>query len=190
MNRFQTNDRGVTLVETMIAVLVAFIAIAAIGTVVFSSMVTNENQGLEGTRLTALAQAKMEALLALPYGDTTTNTTGLTDLGFQVGLTSNASTDLNLLPGCGTIGADFGYVDFLDKNGSPFAQSCAAVSAGGYGYERRWKITDVILPALPGTYGLKQITVVVYDLNAINTSGSTNPAGYAPYVTLTSFKSQ
>lgn len=189
---FEGNDRGVSLVETMIAVLVAFIAMSSMGAVIFSAMVANKNQGTETTRMTALAREKLEQLTRLTYNDTTTNTTLITDTGWDVGLTSSSSTDLDRLaddcqdlqpchtPACpGTGDANVGYVDFLDNDGQPLAGDCATAVASGFGYERRWKIVDV-----PGITGLKQITVVVYAPNAVRAGGA------MPTVAVTTFKSQ
>jgi hypothetical protein len=175
-------DRGVTMVETMIAILVAFIAMASVGSVIFSAMVANKNQGTEGSRETVLAQQKMEELLRLNFADVSTNTTLITDTSWSIGLTPNPSTDLNYLTSCPSSGADIGYVDFLDANGYALAGSCTSVIAQTYGYERRWEITDV-----SGVSGLRQITVVVYAPNAVNTGArGTTP----PSVALTSLKSQ
>jgi hypothetical protein len=177
------NDRGVSLVETMIAVLVAFITMSSLGAVIFSAMVANKNQGTEMTRMTALAREKIEQLTRLPYSNTTTNTTLITDTGWDVGLTSNAGTDLTLLPlsdPCPMPGnPNVGYVDYLDNDGQALAGDCATATASGVGYERRWKIVDVA-----GVTGLKQVTVVVYSANAVSAGGA------IPMVSVTTFKSQ
>lgn len=175
------SERGGSLVETMIAVLVAFIAMSSVGAVVFSAMVQNKNEGAETTRMTALAREKMEQLLWLAYNDTTTNTTLITDSGWSVGLRANPATDLDQLTGCPAGGsANEGYVDFLDSEGVPLRGTCATATAGGFAYVRRWRITEQIT----GPPGLKQITVVVYAMNAVRAGGQ------LPVVSLTSFKSQ
>jgi type II secretory pathway pseudopilin PulG len=178
--RIRQRDKGVSLVETMIAVLVAFIVMSSVGAVIFSSMVANKNQGTEVTRMTALAQEKMEQLVRLRFTDTTTNTTLITDSGWSIGLTPNPSTDLGQLtacPGAGT--ANVGYVDFLDNNAQPLSGLCDDAVASGFGYQRRWRVTSV-----SGVTGLKQITVVVYAPNAVRASGA------PPTVSLTTLKSQ
>jgi hypothetical protein len=180
---FQRDERGVSLVETMIAVLVAFIAMSSIGAVIFSAMVANKNQGAETTRMTALAQEKIEQLARLSYTDVTTNTTLITDTGWAIGLTvtANPFTVLDQLGACPGVGSpNIGYVDFLDNNGQPLSGVCATATAGGFGYVRQWKITT----AIAGPPGLKQITVVVYAPNAVNAGGP------MPWVALTTFKSQ
>ncbi len=178
--RTERTSRGVSLVETMIAILVAFIVMSSIGAVVFSTMVANKNQGTEVTRMTALAQEKVEQLVRLGYSDTTTNTTLINDSGWVLGLTANSSTDLVQLSDCPAAGtANVGYVDFLDDEGQPMSGDCATAVASGFGYQRRWKITNV-----SGVTGLKQISVVVYAQNAVRAGGAT------PSVSMTTLKSQ
>ncbi|HUU12726.1 MAG TPA: hypothetical protein VM182_03335 [Terriglobia bacterium] len=174
------NDRGVSLVETMIAVLVAFITMSSLGGAIFIAMVTNKNQGTETTRMTALAREKIEQLTRLSYSNTTTNTTLITDTGWNVGLTSNSFSDVTQLSACPLSGdPNVGYVDFLNTNSQPLAGACSAAIASGYGYERRWRIADV-----SGVTGLKQISVVVYAPNAVRAGGA------MPTVAVTTFKSQ
>jgi Tfp pilus assembly protein PilV len=165
----QPTDRGASLVEAMIAILVAFVAMAGIGTAVFRASITNKNQGTEQARLTVLAQEKMEELLRLSYGQVTTNTTLITNSGWAVGLSAGGGTAK--LPGtdptteCAAAGAQ-GYVDFLDKNGiplgatnSPIGTTCVDAmtntNANGtgapYTYQRRWQITDLWGNPLPTT---------------------------------------
>ncbi len=178
--RIDRTNRGVSLVETMIAVLVAFIVMSSVGAVVFSSMVANKNQGTEVTRMTALAQEKMEQLVRLSFGDTSTNTTLVSDTGWAIGLTPNTSTNLDQLAACPASGtANVGYVDFLDNDAQPLAGACADAFVSGFGYQRRWKVTNV-----PSVAGLKQVTVIVYSLNAVRASGA------PPTVALTTLKSQ
>ena len=178
--RIESSSRGVSMVETMIAILVAFVVMSSVGAVVFSTMVANKNQGTEVTRMTALAQEKVEQLVRLGYADTTTNTTLITDSGWAIGLTASAATDLNQLADCPAGGtANVGYVDFLDNEGQPLSGDCATAVAAGFGYQRRWKITNVT-----GVTGLKQISVVVYAPNAVRAGGAT------PSVSMTTLKSQ
>ncbi len=50
------DDRGVSLPETMIAVLIALIGVFGLGSLVFQATATNKNQGTETTRATIYAQ--------------------------------------------------------------------------------------------------------------------------------------
>ena len=176
----ERKDCGVTLVETMIAILIAFIVMSSLGAVVFSAMVANKNQGTETTRMTSLAQEKTEQLLRLGYSNTTTNTTLITDPGWSIGLTANSATNLAQLTDCPPTGSpNMGYVDFLNNDGQPLSGGCSTAVASGFGYQRRWKIANVA-----GVIGLKQITVVVYAPNAVRAGGAT------PSVSITTLKSQ
>jgi hypothetical protein len=178
--RVRESESGVSLIETMIAILVAFIAMASVGAVVFNAMVSNKNQGTEIARMTSMAQEKIEELNRLPYDDATTNTTLISDTNWNVGLTPNTGTDLDYISGCPSTSTNIGYVDFLDANGLALSGgTCAAAIANGYSYERRWRTTTVT-----GVTGLKQITVVVYAPNAVRTGAQ------MPVVTLTTLKSQ
>jgi len=173
-------DRGVTLIETMIAILVAFVVMSSLGAVVFTAMVANKNQGTEVTRMTGLAQEKAEQLLRLGFANTSTNTTLISDPGWAIGLTASSATTLTQLTDCPAAGSpNVGYVDFLDDNGQPLAGDCSTAVATGFGYQRRWKIANV-----PGVVGLKQMTVVVYAPNAVRAGGAT------PSVSITTLKSQ
>lgn len=59
------DERGTTLIETMIAVLIAMIGVFGVGYVVFLATATNKNQGTETTRAVIYAQDKLEKLLSL-----------------------------------------------------------------------------------------------------------------------------
>lgn len=178
--RIKRTDQAVSLIETMIAILIAFVVMSSVGAVIFSTMVENKNQGTEVTRMTALAQEKVEQLTRIGYSNTTTNTTLITDTGWAIGLTSNSSTDLTKLSACPTSGSsNVGYVDFLDIGGQPLSGDCATIVSGGFAYQRRWKITNV-----SGVSGLKQIVVIVYALNAVRAGGA------VPTVSMTTLKSQ
>src|SRR5688572_16953654 len=76
MNRFEqvaslhSKDTGFSLLETMVALMIVFVAAAGLlplGIVAFS---TSENQGHLSARAAEYAQDKLEQLLALSYGDT------------------------------------------------------------------------------------------------------------------------
>jgi hypothetical protein len=142
----QPSERGVSLVETMVAILVAFIAMAGIGVAVFRASVTNKNQGTEQALLTVLGQEKMEELLRLSYGDVSTNTTLISDSGWAKGLTAGGG--VAMLPGtdpsteCAAANSQ-GYVDFLDVNGVPVKGACASALGSAYAYQRRWTIADL-----------------------------------------------
>lgn len=179
-------DRGVTLAETMIAVLIALVGVFSLGSVIFQSTATTQNQGTEVTRTTIYAQDKMEKLLSLNFTSCTQsaslqpadcNATGITASGWTQGLLAGGA--LSPLPAtCPSSGASVGYVDYLDASGIQLTgTSCSALSGTVSSYIRMWQIAD-----LPSTGGpaVKNVTVAVYSQNAIGSVGG------KPIVTVTS----
>ncbi len=196
-----TPDRGVTLIETMIAVLIALIGVFSLGALIFQATVVNKNQGAEVTRAAIYAQDKMEKLLSFggPGAANTTianyltctqgvatnpaacNSSGIAASGWNTGLVADSLTQLwPIQITCPTSGDSVGYVDYLDYNGNQVAgNSCAAISASSsIGYVRMWQITDVSA----GPPVMKQVNVAVYSLAAVGTAGPT----LKPVVVLTS----
>jgi Tfp pilus assembly protein PilV len=201
------DDRGITIIETMFAVTLALIGVFGVGNVIYVATSTSKNQGTETTRATIYAQDKMEKLLSLAsvpvLGVTTAsfsnctqpastqlasyadcNTTGITGSGWATGLLAGGTTS-PMPTSCGS--ATAGYTDYLDASGSQLTgASCSSATANGFSYVRMWQISDA------NTFGsnpaLKQITVVVYSMSAIDTaiSASTSPA---PLAVLTSYVS-
>jgi type II secretory pathway pseudopilin PulG len=173
-------SRGITLIETMAAVVVALIGVFSLGSVIFVASATDKNQGSEATRATVYAQDKIESLLALNFSQctqapsaqpVTCNTTGISAGSWTHGLLAGGAIS-PASPSCGSSGSNVGYQDFLMSSGSQFTgTSCAAVT-GPIAYVRQWQITD--LTPFSGGPSLKQITVAVYSMNAINQLGG-NP---------------
>lgn len=186
----QSSARGFSLVETMIAVFIALIAVFGLGTVIFIASVTSKNQGSEATRATIYAQDKIEKLLSLDFNtnpadmnscDQTAssqpascNTTGITGSSWTQGLLAGGST--SPMEFCAS--AAPGYEDFLDANGIQLTGSGCSALSGTPSYIRQWQITDLTQPS--GVPPMKQITVTVYSLNAENSLGG------KPIVVLTS----
>jgi hypothetical protein len=189
----QAQERGVSLIETLIAVLIAVIGLFSLGALIFQGTVTNKNQGTEVTRATIYAQDKMEKLLSLDFASCTQsassqpascNTTDISATGWTEGLLA-AGTLGPLQATCPASGASVGYIDFLDSNGlqlpgSTAATSCSGIVAANITYVRMWQITDL---ASTGGPALKQISVAVYSQSA------TNVGAGKPIVLLTSLLS-
>jgi len=198
------DDRGVTLVETMIAVLIALIGVFGLGSLVFQATATNKNQGTETTRATIYSQDKMEKLLSigtLSSVSTTNftsctaaassqpagcNTTGISDSGWTQGLLSGGQSG-PIQTTCPTSGASVGYIDYLNANGAQVTGACSAIAAAVPAYIRQWQIVDLTSsttpPAATGGPAVKQITVAVYSQVAVNAVGG------KPVVVLTSLLS-
>jgi len=172
MKMSSRNQRGASLIETMIAlVLLSIGLLGAMGLISFA-VTQNWNMGDRSTRTTEYAQDKMEQLLALNFTDGSSNTTvypttatGGTGLG---GVMSGNST-------VGGVTSGFPvsqYVDYIDSSGSLQTTSTDAV------YVRQWMIST------NASGNLKTVTVVV---NAVSSS---NGGGGTPATTLVSMKSQ
>jgi hypothetical protein len=142
------DDRGVTLVETIMAALIATVAIFGLGGLVFQVTAVSKNQGSETTRSVVFAQDKMENLLALAaykipgsglpdFVDCTQplstpqpsacNTTNINDPGWTTGLVAGGGITLPPTPlvyDCMSISASSrGYIDYLDINGTQLPQA-------------------------------------------------------------------
>jgi Tfp pilus assembly protein PilV len=141
--RFGSED-GTTLVETIIALTVLVVAIVGLMGMVTLTAKLTEDQGHLAARATEYAQDKMEQLLALKYGDSTSNTavfpaTAAGGTGLAIGGTSDPN------------GAAAGYVDWLDGNGNLLAGNGVTAPANWF-YKRVWQVS-------PAAVNLKQVTV-------------------------------
>jgi type II secretory pathway pseudopilin PulG len=137
---------GFTLVETMVALCLLLVAAAGVLPLGLLAVKTTENQGHLMARTTEYAQDKLEQLMALSWGDSTSDTrvfpaTELNGSGLTVGGSSDPDNPVAL------------YVDYLDRDGTLLASESVAVPDGWY-YKRVWSVTS------PQAQ-LKQITVSV-----------------------------
>src|SRR5262249_27144972 len=109
----------------------------------------------------------MEQLLALSYGDGTTNTTVFPATG-------TGGTGLSPGGGVDPANAVAGYVDYLDPSGI-ILPATGGIPPGGWSYIRLWQISSP-------SPGLKRITVRVASAIKIGSLGRT------PQSTLTTLK--
>jgi hypothetical protein len=144
IDRLRAQD-GVTLIETVVATGILLVAMSGLVSVAFVATTSTENQGHLAARTTEYAQDKMEQLLALTYGDATSNTAAFP-------ATNAGGTGLAVGGGLPPAVPVNGYVDYLDVNGNLLGGGVNA-PANWY-YKRVWKVE---LPA--GSVNLKQITV-------------------------------
>jgi prepilin-type N-terminal cleavage/methylation domain-containing protein len=136
---------GFSLLETMVALSILLVAAAGLlplGVIAFS---TSENQGHLSARAAEYAQDKLEQLMALSYGDTTSDTRvfpapEIGGSGLTLGGSSNPAAPVAA------------YVDYLDIDGTLIPSPSGAPPAGWY-YQRVWRVA-----AMPQA-NLKQITV-------------------------------
>jgi len=169
--REQRGERGATLIETVIAILILTIGVTGVMGLLAFSLTQNWNQGDRATRTTEYAEDKMEQLMALTFTDGASNTTvyptqasGGTGLGGT--MTGNSTV------GGVTAGSPVSqYVDYIDGSGN------LSTSSTGATYIRQWSIST------NATANLKTITVTVRGAFSVANAP-------LPTTTLVSMKSQ
>lgn len=138
----KARESGTTLIETMVALAILLIVATGLMSVAGIAVTTTETQGHLAARTAEYAQDKMEQLLALRFGDNTSNTAP------AVGFITTNTGGSGLGPGgsLNTAAPAAQYVDYLDISGNPVGP------AANWEYVRVWQVTS-----LSGT--LKQISV-------------------------------
>ncbi len=144
-------EQGFSLVETVFALsllLVVALGLLPLGVI---ATTTTENQGHLSARTTEYAQDKLEQLLALSWGDSTSDTRVFpaADLGGS-GLTIGGSADPDNPVAL--------YVDYLDLDGS------LVPADGAWFYKRVWSVTSPVAQ-------LKQVTVTAIVRTAVGSVG-------------------
>lgn len=151
-------EAGTTLIEVVVASAILVTLMAGLMSMAGLAISTTENQGHLAARTTEYAQDKMEQLLALQYGDVTSDTrnfpaTNTGGTGLAVGGSYNVDSPVA------------SYVDYLDANGNLCGSTGAACVAptgttapSGWFYKRVWKIDDQSSDATIAAH-LKRITV-------------------------------
>jgi len=160
------SQAGFSLLETMIATALLTTVATGLLCVAVLATTTTESQGHLAARTTEYAQDKMEQLLALAYGDGTSDTTVFPaansgGTGLTVGGSSNPSAPVSQ------------YIDFLDADGNLLV-AVGTTPPAGRCYKRVWQISSP-------SANLKQVTVT-----AIVASGSSH--GQVPQSTVTALK--
>ena len=164
--RLQSND-GFTLLETLCAL--GLLAVVAAGVLPLGLIATKmtENQGHLVARTTEYSQDKLEQLLALAYGDSTSDTrvfpaTSTGGTGLAVGGSTNTGAPVD------------GYVDYLDANGNVLASGVNAPA--NWFYMRAWQVSTP-------RANLKQVTVT-----AIVRAAAAGGTGSIPQSTVSALK--
>jgi len=137
-------ETGFSLIEVVIALCVLLIVAVGLLPLGVVATTTTENQGHLTARTTEYAQDKLEQLLALSYGDTTSDTrvfpaTELNGSGLTIGGSADPDAPVEF------------YADYLDINGT-LIPSAGNVAPANWFYKRVWSVSS---PAA----NLKQITV-------------------------------
>lgn len=164
------NQKGFSILETVFAL--AILMVVALGLLPLGVIATTntENQGHLMARTTEYAQDKMEQLLALKFGDVTSDTrvfpaSSTGGSGLANGGSSNPDAPVA------------NYVDYLDIDGTLLTSTGTTAPANWF-YKRVWNVAFVT-----GSTTLKQITVTTTVKNAVG------GAGRLPRATVTSVKS-
>lgn len=127
-------ERGVSLIETMVALGILLVVAAGTMPLAIMSLNSTENQGHLTARSAEYAQDKLEQLMALSFGDTVTDTRVFPAVpaggsGLSVGGSSDPAAPVDP------------YVDYLSADGALLA------SAGGppadWFYQRVWRVEEV-----------------------------------------------
>ena len=161
-----------TLIETVIALAMLFVAAIGIMSIAVVATLTTENQGHLAARTAEYAQDKMEQLLSLAYADAQTDTTL-----FPAGATGGTGL---ILGGSSDPAAPVtGYKDYLDVTGTPLALGGGGAAPANWYYIRVWQIST---PA--GSNLVKQITVSSKVRYSVGGAG----AGALAQATLSSLK--
>ena len=144
-------NNGFSLLETMVGLALLLIVAAGALPLATVAFATSENQGHLSSRSAEYAQDKLEQLMALAYGDTTSDTRVFpaNDVGGS-GLTIGGSSD----PAAPVAQ----YVDYLDLSGA-LLPSANGQPPNGWYYQRVWQVSTVAAPGGGVRANLKQITV-------------------------------
>ena len=103
---------GTTILETVIALGVLLVATVGVTTMATVAITATENSGHEAARAAEYAQDKMEQLIGLSFGDSTSDTT-------QFPAVSTGGTGLSVGGGTDPNNPVASYTDYLDANGNP-----------------------------------------------------------------------
>jgi type II secretory pathway pseudopilin PulG len=129
-----SNDAGSTLVEVIVSMLIMATLAAGLLSMSAIALTQSENQGHLAARTAEYAQDKMEQLLVLSYGNSTSDTRlfpapAAGGTGLAVGGSNNPATPV------------VGYADYLDANGNLLVSTSVTPPANWF-YQRVWQVTQ------------------------------------------------
>lgn len=180
-------EAGITLIETVIALAILFVATAGLMGLGVLGTITTENQGHLATRTTEYAQDKMEQLLSLAFGDNQTDTISTDCVLYLVNADCSDPSrgEVGIAVGGSTTARTDHYVDYLSAKGEPLGGGTAGPP--GWFYERRWEVcflqADGVTCNATATH-LKRITVWTTVRSVIGQ----NTVGLQPVAILSSYK--
>ena len=156
------DESGMTLIESMVAMLIMLVGLLGLAKVLTFCVIASKAYGRDSGQATAAAHDKMEELVGLQFSDTTTNLTNNPPFSASgVGLTAGGS----IYPASPVAG----YTDQLDFSGNRTTWTSTAA------FTRQWSIVN-------DSANLKTISVSVR-------SNKSFKYGVAPSTTLVTRKS-
>ena len=139
-------DEGSSLVEVVVALLILLTLSAGLFSMAGIALAQSENYGHLAARTSEYAQDKMEQLLVLSFGDSTSDTRVFpASVAGGTGLTIGGSID--------PAAPAAGYVDYLDARGNLLAAAGGAPPVGWF-YQRLWQVAPVA-----GSATMKEVRV-------------------------------
>lgn len=162
MHKKWSDESGMTLVESLIAILILLVGLLAMAQALTFSVVASKTHGRDAAKATAYAHDKMQELTNLRFKDTTTDIT----LNPPYPATGSGLSAGGSIPPAAPVA---GYVDYLDSAGTRTA-------AGNALFTRQWQIIDD-----PAGAELKRIIVNV-------TSNRSFRMGTSPFTTIVTEK--
>jgi len=161
-------DAGLSLLEVVVAMSILLVVALGLLPLGVMAVTATENQGHLVARATEYSQDKLEQLLGLSYGDTTTDTrvfpaatSGGT--GLAIGGSANPAAPVA------------GYVDYLNYDGN-LVPSVGTTAPANWFYMRAWQVSS------PFT-DIKQVTVTTIVARGVG------QAGRIPRATIVALKS-
>ena len=142
MRRNLSDESGITLVESLIAILILLVGLLAMAQALTFSVLASKTHGRDAAKATTSANDKMQELTSLQFNDVTTNVA----VNPPYPATGNGLAAGGSIPPAGPVA---GYVDYLDSAGG-------RTTAGNALYTRQWQVIDD-----PSGAELKRIIVTV-----------------------------
>jgi hypothetical protein len=130
------SDDGSSLVEVLVSAAIMMTLAAGLMAMAGVALTQSENQGHLAARTAEYAQDKMEQLLVLAYGDTTSDTR-------QYPATSAGGTGLTIGGSVNPAAPVAGYVDYLDTKGNLLPAALGGGAPAGWFYMREWQISSL-----------------------------------------------
>jgi Tfp pilus assembly protein PilV len=170
----QSNQRGMSMIEMMIASVVLIVGVLSSAILIPLSIATN-NRNKQQSNSTVVAQMVMEKIMSVPANPATI--LAITDC---TGAVSSLNTTGSAAPGAGATLLGSGVVDFSTAAPAGYSMLYTTCGTGGRQatYDVRWNIRTL-------SNFVKLVTVSARRQNA-----TTNPNGFALPVTIRSMAGQ